>query len=78
VETANFNSLSGFKLSPVRAADRSLLRWLSVDLPTMTLRTAFKELSKRRPQLVLAFAGLLTLAWLGLLVWVSAGIIELI
>lgn len=44
----------------------------------MALRTAFKTFFQRRPQLVLAFAGLLTLVWLALLIWMSTGILELI
>jgi hypothetical protein len=44
----------------------------------MSFRVAFKTFLQRRPQLVLVFAALLTLGWLALLVWVSAGIIELI
>lgn len=42
------------------------------------MRTALKTFFQQKPQLVLAFAGLLTLIWLALLIWVSAGIIELI
>ena len=44
----------------------------------MALRTALKTVLRQKPRLVLAFAGLLTLVWLALLIWVSAGIIELI
>ena len=42
------------------------------------MRTALKSLFQQRHHLVLAFAGLLTLVWVGLLIWVSAGIFELI
>ena len=44
----------------------------------MAFRTVFKTFIHRRPQIVIAFAGLLTLVWLALLVWVSSGILELI
>ena len=44
----------------------------------MALRTALQTVLRQKPRLVLAFAGLLTLVWVALLIWVSAGIIELI
>jgi hypothetical protein len=42
------------------------------------MRTALKIFFQQKPKLVLAFACLLTLGWLALLIWLSAGIIELI
>ena len=47
-------------------------------VPVMAFRTALQTLIHRRSQIVIACAGLLTLVWLALLIWLSAGIIELI
>jgi hypothetical protein len=46
--------------------------------PVMALRAALKRFLEQKPQLVLTFAGVLTLAWVALLIWVSAGLIDLI
>ena len=42
------------------------------------MRTALKTFFQQKPQLILAFAGLLTLVWLALLIWMSSGILDLI
>ena len=42
------------------------------------MRAALKTFLQQKPQLVLAFAGLLTLVWLALLIWMSTGILDLI
>jgi hypothetical protein len=42
------------------------------------MRTAARTFVPQKSQLVLAFAALVTLTWLALLFWISAGIIELI
>jgi hypothetical protein len=44
----------------------------------LRVRTAARTVLPQKSQLVLAFAALVTLTWLVLLFWVSAGIIELI
>ena len=41
-------------------------------------RAVLRDLIHKRPQLILAFAAALTLAWLALLIWASSGVVELI
>jgi hypothetical protein len=48
-------------------------------LKAITFPTVRQSVLHRYPQIVIALGGLLTVAWVGLLIWISAGlIVELI